>query len=180
MVDRSKNRSDRYQSLFAELPYSNEMMAEFAEREGIMTRNDPELRERYLDAKERLNEMMAEFAEREGIMTRNDPELRERYLDAKERLRLAFWRLVDEQLTARQREVMKLYCAGFTQIEIARKLNVNQSSITKSINGNCDYRNGKRIYGGAKKKLRRLADKDPEIQEILKELAEINAEYDYW
>lgn len=145
MVDRSKNRSDRYQSLYTELPYSNEMMAELAERE----------------------------------MTRSDPELRERYLDAKERLRIAFWRLVDEQLTDRQREVMKLYCAGYTQIEIARKLNVNQSSITKSINGNCDYRNGKRIYGGAKKKLRRLVDKDPEIKEIIAELAEINAEYEW-
>lgn len=147
MVDRSKNRSDRYQSIFAELPYSNEMMSQLAEQEGGLTRNDPELRERYLEAKERL--------------------------------RLAFWRLVDEQLTERQREVMKLYCAGFTQIEIARKLNVNQSSITKSINGNCDYRNGKRIYGGAKKKLRRLAEKDKEIQGILAELVEINSEYGY-
>jgi len=147
MVDRSKNRSDRYQSLFAELPYSNEMMSQLAEQEGVLTRNDPELRERYLEAKERL--------------------------------RLAFWRLVDDQLTERQREVMKLYCAGFTQIEIARKLNVNQSSITKSINGNCDYRNGKRIYGGAKKKLRRLAEKDKEIQGILAELVEINSEYEY-
>ena len=146
MVDRTKNRSDRYQPLFAEMSFSPEMMAEFAEREGMTHRNDPELKERYLEAKDKL--------------------------------RKAFWRLVDEQLTERQREVMKLYCEGYTQIEIAKKLNVNQSSITKSINGNCDYRNGKRIYGGAKKKLRRLAEKDEEIQEILKELAEINAEYD--
>src|SRR5690606_21183620 len=143
MVDRTKNRSDRYQSLFAELPYSNEMMAEFAEREGIINKNDPELRERYLDAKERLKK--------------------------------AFWRLVDTELTPRQSEVLHLYCQGFTQIEIAQKLNVNQSSITKSINGNCDYRNGKRIYGGAKRKLKRLAENDPEIIEILKELTEINA-----
>ncbi len=148
MVDRTKNRSDRYQSIFTELPYSSEMMAEFTEREGMVSRNDPVLRDRYLDAKERL--------------------------------RVAFWRLVNEQLTERQQEVMKLYCEGYTQIEIARKLNVNQSSITKSINGNCDYRNGKRIYGGAKKKLRRLAEKDEEIKEILLELTEINAEYDYY
>lgn len=146
MVDRSKNRSDHYQNIFAELPYSNEMMAEFAERDGINMKNDPELRERYLDAKERL--------------------------------RAAFWRLIDDELTERQREVLKLYCKGLTQIEIARKLNVNQSSITKSINGNCDYRNGKRIYGGAKKKLIRLVEKDKEIQEILLELTDINAEYE--
>ena len=148
MVDRSKNRSDRYQSIFAELPYSNEMMAEFAEREGVINRSDPELKERYLDAKERL--------------------------------RISFWRLVDDQLTPRQREVLKLCCDGLTQIEIAVKLNVNQSSITKSINGNCDYRNGKRVYGGAKKKLKRLVEKDIEIQNIFKELSEINSEYDYY
>lgn len=144
-IDRSGNRSNRYQSLYAELPFSNEMMMEMSEQEGMIENNSPELRERFLDAKDRLRE--------------------------------AFWRLVNTELTPRQREVLSLYCEGYTQIEIARKLNVNQSSVTKSINGNCDYRKGKRIYGGAKRKLHRLAQKDHEIQEILAELAEINSEY---
>ena len=64
-----------------------------------------------------------------------------------------------------------------TQIEIAKQLNVNQSSITKSINGNCDYRSGKRVYGGAKKKLRRLADEDLEVQEILANIAALQDSY---
>ena len=66
-----------------------------------------------------------------------------------------------------------------TQIEIAKRLNVNQSSITKSINGNCDYRNGKKIYGGAKKKLRRIANSDAEVQNILDKIADIQNEMVY-
>ena len=144
-MDRKKNRSDRYQSLFAELPYSNEMMAEFPEAQGLVENYRPEDRERLMDLRDDLREEL--------------------------------WRLVDNELTARQRQVIRLYAQGYTQIEIAKQLNVNQSSITKSINGNCDYRNGKKIYGGARKKLRRLADKDSEIQEIIAQIAEIHSEY---
>jgi DNA-binding CsgD family transcriptional regulator len=144
-MDRKKNRSDRYQSLFAELPYSNEMMAEFPEAQGLVENYKPEDRERLMDLRDDLREEL--------------------------------WRLVDDELTARQRQVIRLYAQGYTQIEIAKQLNVNQSSITKSINGNCDYRNGKKIYGGARKKLRRLADKDPEIQIIIAQIAEIHSEY---
>lgn len=142
-MDRRKNRSDRYQPIFAELPYSNEMMAEFAEAEGLVTNYS-------LDDHERL-------------------------LDLKEALKIEFWRLVDTQLTDRQRQVIRLCSKGKTQIEIAKMLNVNQSSITKSINGNCDYRNGRKIYGGAKKKLCRLADRDPVIQKIIAEMVDIRS-----
>ena len=108
--DRTKNRSDRYQPLFAELPYSNEMMVEFADSQGLVSRD----------------------------------EYNEELLDLKEDLIKEFWRLVDTQLTPRQAEVIHLCAKGLTQTEIAKILNVNQSSITKSINGNCDYRNGKK------------------------------------
>lgn len=144
-VDRSKNRSDHYQPLFAELSCAPETLAEYSDSRGLTWQNYSE------DSKEEL-------------------------LDLKERLLKAFWRIVDTQLTGRQREVLKLSAQGLTQIEIAKKLNVNQSSVTKSIHGNTDYRNGKRIYGGAKKKLCRIAAKDVEIQEIFKRMAEINSE----
>lgn len=122
-------------------------------------------------------EMLMEVADSEGIGAQLNPfGYNEELLDLKEQLRLAFWRLVDEQLTSRQKEVIHLYAEGFTQTEIAKKLNVNQSSITKSINGNCDYRNGRKVYGGAKKKLNKLVEKDSEIQEILKRIAEIQEE----
>jgi len=102
---------------------------------------------------------------------------REELMDLKAALNTEFWRLVDTELTDRQKEVLHLYADGYTQIEIAKKLNVNQSSITKSINGNCDYRNGRRVYGGAKKRLRKLSEQDPKIREIFRKIAEIQAEY---
>ena len=144
-MNRKKNKSDRYQSFFAELPYSNEMMAEFAEASGLYEKYKAEDREKLMDL-------------------RND-------------LKKEFWRLVDSELTARQRDVLHLYAEGYTQIEIAKKLKVNQSSITKSINGNCDYRNGRRVYGGSRKRLKKLADEDPAIQDILEDMADIHAEY---
>jgi DNA-binding CsgD family transcriptional regulator len=145
-MSRKSNRSNGYQHLFAEQPYSNEMMAEFSEAQGLV--------ENY------------------------KPEDRELLLDLRDELRLEFWRLAKDNLTERQFQVIELLAKGYTQIEIAKQLNVNQSSITKSVNGNCDYRNGKKIYGGAKKKLRRLADKDPEIQAIIVQIAEIHSLYD--
>lgn len=137
-----KNRSDKYQHVLVESPFSPEMMGEFAESDSIKARLNP-------------------WGYNEEL------------LNLKDQLREEFWRLVDTKLTNRQKEVIRLYAAGYTQIEIAKKLNVNQSSITKSINGNCDYRNGKKIYGGAKKKLSKLIELDPKVQEILAKIEEI-------
>ena len=118
-------------------------------------------------------EMMAEVADADGFGGIISPQIKEEVAELREQLKKEFWRLVDEELTERQREVIRLYAQGYTQIEIAKKLNVNQSSITKSLNGNCDYRNGKKIYGGARKKLRRLAAKDPKITAILQQIADL-------
>ena len=145
MIDRSKNRSDRYQNLFAELSCAPETLAEYSDSQGLTGQN-------------------------------HTVKSQEELLDLKDQLIKAFGRIVDTQLTSRQKEVLKLCAQGLTQIEIAKKLNVNQSSITKSINGNTDYRNGKRIYGGARKKICRIAAKDVEIQSIFRRMAEINSE----
>ena len=156
-ADRHKNRSDRYQTLFAELAYSHEMIAEFS------------------DASETTEEYK--------------PEDKEKLLDLKEDLVKEFWRLVESELTERQAEVVRLCAQGYTQIEIAKKLGVNQSSITKSLNGNSDYRNltknetdlnNKRSYGGSKRKLKRLIAKDEKIKNILAEIAEIHSFYTYY
>lgn len=125
-------------------------------------------------------EMLAECSDAQGITGMlNSMVHSEELLDLKEKLLNEFWRIVDTQLTARQSQVLRLYAQGLTQIEIAKRLNVNQSSITKSINGNCDYRNGKKIYGGARKKLLRIASKDPIIQGIFRRMAEIKSEHSF-
>lgn len=122
-------------------------------------------------------DMLTEFSDSQGITGMlNLVAHNEELMDLQEQLMAAFWRIVDTQLTPRQRQVLRLYAQGLTQIEIAKKLNVNQSSITKSINGNCDYRNGRKIYGGAKRKIWRIASKDPEIQEIFIRIVEIKQE----
>lgn len=148
MPDRSGNRSNKYQHVLLESPFSPDMITEFSDSQGLS-----------------------------GML--NASKYNEELLDLKERLLLAFWRIIDTQLTPRQRQVLRLYAQGFTQIEIAKQLNVNQSSITKSLSGNVDYRNGKKVYGGAKKKIRKIADNDPEIQEIFKRMQEIKSEMDF-
>lgn len=125
-------------------------------------------------------EMLTEFSDAQSLGGKlNHITYNEELYDLQDRLKDAFWRIINTQLTQRQREVLRLYADGYTQIEIAKKLKVNQSSITKSINGNCDYRNGKKIYGGAKKKLKRIASKDLEIQSILKRILEIQDDGKY-
>lgn len=145
-MDRKTNRSGKYQSFFTELPYSNDMMADFSIGQGLS-----------------------------DLYSAGDREL---LIELREELRLEFWRIVEEQLTSRQKQILKLLAKGYTQIEIAKQLNVNQSSITKSVNGNCDYRNGRRVYGGAKRKLKKLCSTDEKIKDIMARIEEIDSQYD--
>lgn len=121
-------------------------------------------------------EMLTEAADADSFSQLNPFSYNEELLDLKDQLKAAFWRIIENSLTDRQKEVIKLYSQGHTQTEIAKMLNVNQSSITKSINGNCDYRNGRKIYGGALKKIKKIADKDPEVLEILKKISELSSD----
>lgn len=125
------------------------------------------------------NDMMEAFPNEDSISSRLNPfEYNEDLIELEDRLKKEFWRVVNTLLTDRQREVIRLYADGYTQMEIAKMLNVNQSSITKSLNGNVDYKNGKNgkvVYGGAKKKLRKIIELDPKIREILEKMAEIRS-----
>jgi len=95
-----------------------------------------------------------------------------------DQLKEEFWRIIEENLTTRQKQVVKLYAKGLTQIEVAKKLGVNQSSITKCIYGNVDYKNrdskGKPTsYGGIKMRLDKIVKEDQRINDILKRIAEV-------
>ena len=120
------------------------------------------------------NEMLSSFHNEDGISHRLDPfQYNEDVLDLEDQLKLEFWRIVNTLLTPRQKQVITLYCDGYTQMEIAKMLDVNQSSITKSLNGNVDYKNKKKIYGGAIRKIQKLIDKDDKIKLILEKMCEI-------
>lgn len=123
------------------------------------------------------NEMLESFCNEDSIAARLNPfEYNEDLMNLEEALKKEFWRVVDTLLTPRQREVIRLYADGYTQMEIAKMLNVNQSSITKSLNGNVDYKNGKKIYGGARKKIRKIMENDERIQEILNKMQDLRDE----
>lgn len=120
------------------------------------------------------NDMMEAFCNEDSIYNRLNPfEYNEDLMNLEDQLKKEFWRVVDTLLTPRQREVIRLYADGYTQMEIAKMLNVNQSSITKSLNGNVDYKNGKKVYGGARKKIRKIIENDEKIKDILKKMDEI-------
>lgn len=112
------------------------------------------------------------------------PEQKEELLDLQEQLKKELWRLVDTELTKRQREVIRLRYSGvgMTQMKVARLLQINQSSVVKISSGNIDYKkeliNGvvvvtKKYYGGAFKKLKKLVSLDETIQNILKKILEL-------
>jgi DNA-binding CsgD family transcriptional regulator len=117
------------------------------------------------------NDMMEAFCNEDSISARLNPfEYNENLIELEEQLKKEFWRVVDTLLTPRQKQVIRLYADGYTQMEIAKMLNVNQSSITKSLNGNVDYKNGKKVYGGARKKIKKIIEMDDKIKSILEQM----------
>ncbi len=120
--------------------------------------------------------MMESFSNDDSIYSRLNPfDYNEDLLDLEDELKKEFWRIVDDLLTPRQKAVLKLASEGLTQMEIAKKLKVNQSSITKSLNGNVDYKNGKKVYGGSKKKILKIIENDEKIKLILNKMQEIRS-----
>lgn len=104
----------------------------------------------------------------------------ERIQELEDELKKIFWQIAEANMTERQLEVMKMRAAGFTQMEIAEELGVNQSSITKSINGNIAYSKvpgeKPKVHGGLIKKFRRIMEDYPRVSEILTELSELREE----
>lgn len=148
--DRLPTRSDKYQYIICEVSVSDEFLGSFCNNDSIASQLNPYGYD-------------------------------ERIFDLVDELKKLFWEIADQHMTDRQKQVMHMRADGYTQMEIADMLGVNQSSITKSINGNVDYKNvgegGKaKVYGGAIKKLKKVMDKHPRIQEILLELSELRSD----
>jgi len=113
----------------------------------------------------------------QGMSCRLEPfDSDEKLLDLREKLKKELMRVIETGLTKRQRQVVKLSLKGKTQNEIANKLGINQTSVHKVIRGNIDYKNGKKRYGGAFKKLKKLCQNDEKIQGILEEIKDLSDE----
>jgi predicted DNA-binding protein YlxM (UPF0122 family) len=81
--------------------------------------------------------------------------------------------IVNNCLTAKQKEVMKMtYLDGMTQNEISSELGKHQTTIHKILQGNIDYNNQKKRYGGALKKIRKLCANNDNIKRILMQMRE--------
>ena len=79
-------------------------------------------------------------------------------------------KLIEMHLTDRQRDILRLYYfQGMTQVEIAEKLELTQSTVSRHLFGTT--RDGKTV-GGAIAKLRKLLDKSgyQEVSQALKAL----------
>ena len=77
------------------------------------------------------------------------------------------------------KEVIKYMADGYTQMEIAKVLNVNQSSVVKNFQGNTQYSKDeegldvKRQYGGSKKRLIKISEIDNKILDILDRISKV-------
>jgi predicted XRE-type DNA-binding protein len=99
----------------------------------------------------------------------------EEFYELKSRLMKEVLRIINSSLTPRQCEVVTLRLQGKTQIQIAEQLGIHQTTVHKLIQGNIDYSNGKKRYGGAIKKLKKLCAKDDKVLKILEEMRQIRA-----
>jgi ABC-type methionine transport system ATPase subunit len=76
--------------------------------------------------------------------------------------------VIEKGLTVKQREVIKMtFIDGKTQNEISSELGKHQTTVHKILQGNIDYNNEKKRYGGALKKIRRLCSTNKIIQDLL-------------
>jgi len=112
----------------------------------------------------------------QGMSYRLEFDRSEKLMDLRDELKIEVMRIIETGLTKRQEQVVKLTLNGETQNEIAKQLGINQTSVHKVIRGNIDYKNGKRRYGGAFKKLIKLGQKDEKIQDILNDIRELSEE----
>ena len=81
--------------------------------------------------------------------------------------------IINNNLTERQRQVINLtYFEGMTQNEISTQLGKHQTTIHKILQGNIDYNNQKKRYGGALKKIRKLCSNNEKIRTILSKMKE--------
>lgn len=123
------------------------------------------------------NEMMEAFSNEDSISSRLNPFVyNEDLIELEDELKKEFWRIADTLLTKRQKEIIHLYRDGYTQMEIGKILSVNQSSVTKNINGNTAYcldGSKKKTYGGTLKKLKKIMETDEKINEILNKIQEL-------
>jgi len=90
-------------------------------------------------------------------------------------------KIVNNNLTENQKNIMLMRLDGYTQTEIAKLLGIHQSSVHKSIMGNLDVKKEfgyvqKKRYGGTIHKIQKLVAGNKRIQEILQKISGLREE----
>ena len=87
-------------------------------------------------------------------------------------------KIIENNLTEKQKAIIKLtYMDGKTQNEISSMLGRHQTAVHKALQGNIDYNNDRKRYGGAIKKIKKLCKENEKIQTILAKMKEKREEF---
>lgn len=103
---------------------------------------------------------------------RDSPETKEQLAYLHEQLFQRLTLLMRQHLTEKQRQVIALTLEGMTQAEIAKALNKNQSSITKSLHGS-QLEHETKKHGGSFKRLRKVANQDSICQYLQAQIQDL-------
>jgi DNA-binding CsgD family transcriptional regulator len=118
--------------------------------------------------------ILNDFANNEGLGNKiNHLRYSEEFCELRQKLIEELHRIIDKDLTKRQAEVLGLRLKNLTQTEIAESLGIHQTTVHKLLNGNIDYVNGKKRYGGAMKKLKKICMTNELIISILERMDEL-------
>lgn len=146
MGEKRPNRSNSYQWVILEFPYD------------------------FTNSKE-----IAEFGTERGLYARVSSEQSQEFQELNDQAIKLVVELITTQGTELQAKMVQLFLEGKKQMEIAKILDCNQSSVAKCFKGNVDYASGKAMrYGGITKKLIGLILKSNELKQLLRKMAEIS------
>lgn len=120
------------------------------------------------------------FQNQDGIGGKLTPfQYNENVLELQDKLIKRVYQLAKSVCTDRQFSILMMLMDGYTQVEIAEKIGVGQSTITKTIHGSQFYdQDGQQIarYGGLMKKIKKAVQEDAKIQQILHDISEFREE----
>jgi len=123
--------------------------------------------------------LLSNYSNEDGIGAYfNSYSCSEEFQELRTQLLKEVMKIINECLTSKQKEVIKMtYFDGKTQNEISEELGKHQTTVHKILQGNIDYNNKKKRYGGALKKIRKMCLNNEKIRQLLMKMREKKEEF---